>query len=163
LIEQKKTEMEIDRSKFDTGAFKIDIGKISTNQKEFYKASILSISLDNTQYYLCDQISKIEDERLKDDCIRIRLQIIIAINQFIALIEGSRFSQEEEILKELVKWIRYMNRLNKQGIDNLRSKKTKNVIDKTKRNEEIKQIMEYQSLDEKDMENAIELLRRDIE
>ena len=37
LIEQKKTEVEIDRSGFDAGVFKIDIGKISTNQKEFYK------------------------------------------------------------------------------------------------------------------------------
>ena len=159
LIEQKKTEVEIDRSGFDAGVFKIDIGKISTNQKEFYKASLLSISLDNTQYYLCDQISKIEDETLKDDCIRIRLQIIIAINQFIALLEGSKFNQEGEISKELVKWIRFMNRLNKQGIDNLSSKKTKSVFDKNKRNQEIKQIMDYQAINEKDMENAIKLLK----
>ena len=96
---------------------------------------------------------------MKDDCIRIRLQIIIAINQFIALLEGSKFNQEGEISKELVKWIRFMNRLNKQGIDNLSSKKTKSVFDKNKRNQEIKQIMDYQAINEKDMENAIKLLK----
>ncbi len=69
------------------GEFKIDLGSWSNKIKEFYKVSQVRVALINSQYLLCDQISRLNDnDELKEDCIRIRLTLIMAFGQLHAIL-----------------------------------------------------------------------------
>jgi len=70
-----------------SGGFKMNVGTISNKIREFVKVPEVAVALDDSQYLLCTAISDMSsDNQLKDKCLSIRLQLIMAFNQLRALL-----------------------------------------------------------------------------
>lgn len=118
----------------------------------------LAISIDDSQYQLCKTISNLTEGDLKDYCTRIRLQLILGINQWRALISSIEKVPLEEVKKDLSQWTKYMNRLNKQSISLL--KPGPKFMGKGKSAMELAQITKFQELQEKDVIEAVSEMKR---
>jgi hypothetical protein len=154
LIKQAGNELVVSGVSFGVGSFKVDVGNYSNKIKEFYKVSQILIALDNTQYLLCGVISQIKDNQsFKEDCWRMQMQLIRAFGQLQALF---CISKTEELEKELAKWVRYMNRLNKESIEYL--KPGPRMITKGG-SSELQKIMNYQGINEEQMQEALKILK----
>jgi hypothetical protein len=78
-------------------------------------------------------ISGIKDNtKLKEDCIRIRLMIIMGFNQLRAILASIQEEPTEELKRELAKWLRYMGDLNMHYLMLLRLPRTRLVLHLTK-------------------------------
>jgi hypothetical protein len=100
LVNQIGTELTVTGTSFGVGTYNIDIGKLGTKIKEFYKVTQIMIALDNSQYLLCRAINEIKDNAsLKEDSIRIRLQLILAFSNLQAI--QSVTTSTEDLSKEL--------------------------------------------------------------
>ena len=154
LVKQKGTEVVVSGVTLGAFGFKLDVGNYSNKIREFYKLPQIMIALDNTQYLLSGMISQIkENQSLKEDCWKMQMQLICAFGQLQALL---CIPKTEELEKEVTKWIRYMNRLNKESIKFL--KPGPHMISKGGHSELMK-IMKYQGIDEEQMEEALAILR----
>jgi len=156
--------------------FKIDIGGFSNKIKEINQVPETMKALDNNQYLLCRQISALngrEDESLKEDCIRIRLMNIMAFTQLQALLSVPK--PNRELRAEIVAWIRQMNTLAQQGIDILKTRarmtskggfgRSESPIESPSLSSRIEratiaQIMAYQGIDEKEMNEALSIIKQ---
>lgn len=135
------------------GNFKIDLASFSNKIKEFYKVTDIMVTMDDNQYLLCDQISRLNDNQpLKEDCIRIRLMLILAYNQRQAIIG---IPKTDELRKELTKWVRYMTKLQRDAISSL--KPGPRMISKGGKSE-LMQVMKYQGINEEQLKRAMNLL-----
>jgi hypothetical protein len=109
---------------------------------------LAAVTLDDTQYHLCMAVSDMEGmPQLKEKCIAIRLQLIIGINQLRAILA----SIQEELRKELAKWLRYMSDLHMHSISVLNPGSTV----KDKAGSTLDQIRVYQGIDEVDLLEAV--------
>jgi hypothetical protein len=154
LIKQTGNELIVNGASLGVGAFKVDVGNYSNKIKEFYKVPQIMVALDNTQYLLCGAISQIkENQALKEDCWKMQMQLIRAFGQIQALL---CITETEELKKEIAKWVKYMNQLNKESIEYL--KPGPRMIPKGK-SSELKKIMKYQGINEEQMQEALNLLR----
>ncbi|HSA73751.1 MAG TPA: hypothetical protein VLD84_07340 [Nitrososphaeraceae archaeon] len=96
-------------------------GDFSNKLKELTVATSLAADLDNTQYLLCKEIANLKDsDKLRDDCRRIRLQIILGFSQLKTIIDTSKEDTNIDLKKDLVKWVKYMRDLHKLGIELLK-------------------------------------------
>jgi hypothetical protein len=159
LAKQTGNEIEVTGASFGVGDFKIDIGNFSNKIREFYKVTQTTVALDNSQFLLCDAISGLKDKpQLQEDCIRMRIQLIFAFSQLQAILGSMNEAPIEELGKELTRWVRNMSKLNKDSIEAL--KPGPRLIPKGKKKEkEIASIMKYQGIDEKEMKEAISLMK----
>ena len=90
---------------------------------------------------------------LSKECQRIRLMIIVAFHQLGQIIGTAKMTSDESLKEQLTEWIRYMNDLIKHSISILELGPkliTKGPV--------YDQIMKYQGLSEKDMQEAIDNL-----
>ena len=114
----------------------------------------VATSIDNCQYHLSKTISNIKDnDNFKQECQRIRLMIIVAFHQLGQIIGTTKVTSDESLKEQLTEWIRYMNDLIKHTISILEPGPklvTKGPV--------YEQIMKYQGLSEKDMQEAIDNL-----
>jgi hypothetical protein len=157
LVKQFGNEIEVTGASFGVGDFKIDVGNFKNKIKNFYKVTQTTVALDNSQYLLCDAISGLKDKpQLQEDCIRMRLQLIYAFSQLQAILGSMSEAQVEGLEKELTKWVRRMSKLNEDSIEVL--KPGPRLISKDKK-KEISSIMRYQSIDEKEMNEAVNLMK----
>jgi len=157
LVKQIGNEIEVTGVSFGVGDFKVDVGKFKNKIKEFYKVTQTSVALDHSQYLLCDAISGLKDKpQLQEDCIRMRLQLIYAFSQLQAILGSMSEAPVEELEKELTKWVRKMSKLNEDSIEAL--KPGPRMIPKGKK-KEIASIMKYQGIDEKEMNEAVSLVK----
>lgn len=156
LVKQTGNEIVISGVSIGGGTYKIDIGSLSNKIKEFYRVPPIMVSLDSNQYLLCLEISKMEknEEDLKDLCKRIRLQSILGLNFLQTLL--SIPNPTDEINKEIVKWVKEMNKLNKQSIELL--KPGPKMIAKGGPSN-LSHILKYQGVSEEEMEKAIQILK----
>jgi hypothetical protein len=136
----------------DAGIFKINIGNFSRVIKELVKVPDTAIALDQSQYLLCMTISGIkENTKLKEDCTRIRLMIIMGFSQLQAILASIQEEPTEELKRELAKWLRYMGDLNMHSISLL----DPTSAAKDKAGTTLDQIREYQGIDEVDLQEAV--------
>lgn len=155
LVHHTGTEATITGASFGVGTFKIDVGRYSNKIKEFYKIPQIMITLDTSQYLLCGAIREIKDNAsLKEDSIRIRIQLILAFSNLQAILSVP--TPTKTLNKELKRWVRNMNKLNRESIELL--KPGPRMIKKG-RKRTLSQISKYQGIDEKQMEEALELFR----
>lgn len=156
LVKQTGKEIKINGPSFGIGEFKMDVGKYSDEIKEFYKVTQVTIALDQSQYLLCSEISNLREGKLKDDLIRIRLQLILSFNQLQAILGSIGKGPTDELSKELAKWVRYMSKLNIESIMALQPKPRMFFRGGTS---ELSLIMKYQGIDENEMNEALKVMR----
>jgi hypothetical protein len=154
LVKQTGSEVTVAGASLGVASFKIDVGNYSNKIVEFYKVPQIMVALDNTQYLLCGATSYFkENQSLREDCLKMRMQLIYAFGQLQALL---CIPNSEELSKELTKWVRFMNKLNKQSIEFL--KPGPKLVQKGETSE-LSKIMSYQGLLEEHMQEAIKLLK----
>ena len=148
-------EFAITGTSFGVGTFKFDVGTFANNIKEFYKVPQIMIALDTSQYLLCGAIREIKDNAsLKEDSNRIRMQLILAFSNLQAILSVPTVT--EILSKELSRWVRNMNKLNKESIELL---KPGPRLIKKGRKKTLSQISKYQGVDEEQMKKAVSILQ----
>lgn len=134
----------------------IKFGDFSNEIKQLVKSSDIAISLDDSQFLICKEISRMKDEDpLKDDCKRVRLQIILGINQLRIILDSLREQPTNKSETDLAEWVKFMSKLHKQSILLLRPGHRGGL---RKGNLEIAQIMKYQRINEAQIQEAIRLM-----
>jgi hypothetical protein len=87
LVKRIGNEITLSGASLVSGGFKMNLGTFSNKVKEIVKVPDVAVALDDSQYLLCTAISDMtNDNQLKDKCIAIRLQLIMAFNQLRALL-----------------------------------------------------------------------------
>ncbi|MFX0199455.1 MAG: hypothetical protein ACFFCW_25315 [Candidatus Hodarchaeota archaeon] len=158
LVKQTGTEVAVTGTSFGVGTFKIDVGNFANKIKEFYKVPQIMVALDTSQYLLCGAIREIKDNAsLKEDSMRIRMQLILAFSNLQAILSVP--TPTKILSKELVRWVRNMNKLNKESIELL--KPGPRMISKGKKSQ-LSRISRYQGIDEEHMEEALNILRENF-
>lgn len=138
---------------------KIEIGSFSNKNVEFYKVNNVLMSMDTSQYLLCQTIESLPRfDPFRLDCMRIRLQTILGFSQLNALLD---MKDDERFKDEIENWINYMNDLVKVQISSLnqptqpapstRGLKPKSVF-RPETKSELKRIAEYQGIDDDQFE-----------
>lgn len=153
LIHRIEKEYTVTGEDIEMDGVKLNIAISKKVIQLIAKPTDLAISMDDSQYQLCKTISDLTEGELKDHCTRIRLQLILGINQWRALISSIEKVPLGEAKKDLSEWTKYMNRLNKQSISLL--KPGPKFIGKGKSAIELAQITRFQDLREKDVQEAV--------
>jgi hypothetical protein len=138
------------------GAVTIDIGIFSRKVVELVKATDTAVSLDETQYHLCMAIRSSTDEKLKNICLRIRLQIILSFHEFTKLIEAIKIDPSPEVRKKLVEWMEYSSDLSKHAINALDPGSTSRGV---RLQYSLHEIASHQNITEADMQTILALLQ----
>lgn len=184
ITKQTGNEITVSGAKVGIGTFTVDIGKFSNQIKEINKVSQNTISLDNTQYLLCDAIRTMDlTSTVKDICNRTRLQIIIAYSQLEQILNSLSVTVTDELKQQLSDWIVYTSEMNKNAIAALAPKPTKPPKPPTKSSggrgaksldsvdmiselppgtllvKFLDSILSKQHIEEKDLDNAVKKLR----
>jgi hypothetical protein len=155
LVKKTGNEISLSGSSILTGGFKMDVGSFSNRIKELVSVPDTAVSLDDTQYLLCTAISHLKDSpQLREKCIAIRLQLIIGFNQLRTILAAIKEEPTEDMKKELVKWLRYMNGLNMHSISLLDPESAS----KGKSGLTLTQIMEYQGIDQNQLHEAVNFI-----
>ncbi|MBV9175782.1 MAG: hypothetical protein JO327_06935 [Nitrososphaeraceae archaeon] len=95
----------------------MNVGTFSNKIREIVKVPEVAVVLDDSQYLLRTAISDMSSyNQLKDKCIAIRLQLIMAFNQLRGLLYSIQQEPSDDTKKEFSKWLRYMSSLHKQSI-----------------------------------------------
>jgi hypothetical protein len=102
-------------------------------------------------------ISNMKDNsKLKEDCIRIRLMVIMGFNQLRAILASIEEEPTEDLKTELAKWLRYMNELNMHSISVL----SPYSAARDKSGMTLEQIIEYQEIGEKQLQEVIDQVKK---
>jgi hypothetical protein len=154
LIKRTGDKITLNGAKIGFADLNMGLANFSNKFIEFVKANEVATSLDNCQYHLSKTISNIKDnDNFKQECQRIRLMIIVAFHQLGQIIGPTKVTSDESLKEQLTEWIRYMNDLIKHTISVLEPGPklvTKGPV--------YEQIMRYQGLSEKEMQEAIDNL-----
>ena len=118
LIRQTKNEINIEGVGFGIPEFKVELGRFSNKIVQLHEVKETMVTLDYTQYLLCTTMhQEITDDKLKDTCNRIRLQIIIGFNQLEFLLSSAARNPSEEMNQEIAEWIRFMGKINRSSME----------------------------------------------
>ena len=154
LIKRTGNEITLNGSKIGFADLNLGLTNFSNKFIEFVKANEVATTLDNCQYHLSKTISNIKDnDSLKLEYQRIRLMIIVAFHQLGQIIGSTKTTSDERLKEQLTEWFRYMNDLIKHTVSILEPGPklvTKGPV--------YEQIMKYQGLSEKEMQEAIDNL-----
>jgi len=152
LVQRTGQEIKITGLGIEAGGVDFNIGEFSNQIKELVRIPQISIDLDNTQYLLCDTISKLDtDKELKNKCIAIRLQLIVAFNQLSSILTSIKEEPTEELKKQLSKWLMYMEELHKHSISVLDPSKGET----SKSSMPLPEILKYQQIDDSELSDAV--------
>ena len=154
LIKRTGNEIILNGAKIGFADLNMGLTNFSNKFIEFVKTNEVATTLDNCQYHLSKTISNIKDnDSLKLEYQRIRLVIIVAFHQLGQIIGSTKTTSDESLKEQLTEWIRYMNDLIKHTVSILEPGPklvTKGPV--------YEQIMKYQGLSEKEMQEAIDNL-----
>jgi hypothetical protein len=157
LVRRIGNEITLSGASLINGGLKMNVGTFSNKVREIVKVPEVAVGLDDSQYLLCTTISDMSsDNQLKDKCVAIRLQLIMAFNQLRALLYSIQQEPNDDTKKELSKWLRFMNSLHKQSILLL------NPGDRVAKGEtdiSPQEIMEYQGIEEKELFEAMHIVK----
>jgi hypothetical protein len=82
LVKRIATEIIFSGVSVGLGDIKIESGSFSSKLIELVRASEIAVAIDNSQYMFCKEIHDMkEDDPLKTDCKKLRLQPVLAFNQ----------------------------------------------------------------------------------
>ena len=95
--------------------------------------------------------SRTDDPKLKKNCEKIYLQIVLAFTQLESLFETIKIDPSPEIRKELSEWIKYCGSLNKHAIEAV----SPGTSGKGPSDLEMEDIMKYQNITRDDMDEAL--------
>lgn len=155
-IKQLASEFSISGPEIDgaagMGVAKINVGLFSRKVVELVKATDTAVSLDETQYQLCMAIRSTKDEKLKNICWRIRLQIILSFQEFSKLIEAVKTDPSPETRKKLVEWMDYSSDLSKHAINALNPDSTSRGV---RPRHSLEEIAKYQKITEDEIQTAL--------
>ena len=155
LYNYTKNEITISGSNFGIGDHKITLGEISNKVKKFYEMDNIAVAMDNAQYLLCKTISTLEkDNPLRDDCIRIRLQIILGFNMLQAMVNFD-YKNSDKFEMKLIDWIDNMRTLNLSAIEILKPK-TRSAMTIQ---QNLSAVLKYQKINEEDIKNELGKLK----
>jgi len=158
MVKRVGNEISLTLPSIEANAMKINIGIFSNRIVELVRASNIATTLDDSQYLICKVKNSTDDPRLKTNCEKIYLQIVLALTQLESIFETMKIDPSPEIRKELSKWIKYCSSLNKHAIETFSpgtSGKGSGVPDV-----DIKDILKYQDITEDDMNEALKELER---
>jgi hypothetical protein len=151
LVQTRAQEVKINLG-IEGGGVKLNLAEFSNEIKELVKVPQIALDLDNTQYLLCQTISKMKgNSELKDKTIAIRLQLIVAFNQLTSLLTSIKEEPSEDLKRKLSKWLRYMEDLHKHSITVLDPSK-KSI---SKSSMPLSVIREYQGIEDKELKDAV--------
>ncbi len=154
LIKRTGDKITLNGAKIGFADLNMGLANFSNKFIEFVKANEVATPLYYCQYHLSKTISNIKDnDNFKQECQRIRLMIIVAFHQLGQIIGTTKTTSDESLKEQLTEWIRYMNDLIKHTISILEPGPklvTKGPV--------YEQIMRYQGLSEKEMQEAIDNL-----
>jgi len=155
IVKQTGNEVTVEGGSFGIANFRVDVPNYSNKIREFYKVPEIMLVLDNSQLLLCRAIRSMEnDSQLKDICLRIHLQLVLAFNHLHVLLIVQE--QTERIEEELRKWVEYMSELHRYSIESLRIRNTTiPEIDESG----LSRISEYQGVTEEQMQEALRILK----
>jgi hypothetical protein len=155
LVKTSRNEFSLSGATLVAGGLQINFGNFSYRVKKLVDVSRLAIELDETQYLLCTSTNNIEmDKRLRDRCIAIRLQLIIAFNHLRSILSSIDEVPNEQLELQLSKWLEFMAQLHIHSISLLNP-------DLVAMGPAISlpKIMEYQGIEEKELLGAVDSLR----
>ena len=156
MVKRIGNEVSLKLPNIDAGVANINMGLFSNKIVELSRASNIANALDNSQYLICKMKADTDDHDLKINCEKIYLQIVLALTQLESIFETIKIDPSPEVRKELSHWIKYCSSLNKHAIDAVSpGASTKGVGDYG-----IEEIMKYQNITPKDMEEALKELER---
>lgn len=154
LFQTTGQEFKISGAGIEGGGVKFNVGEFSNQIKQLVSVPDLSFHLDNTQYLLCDQISKMEgNSKLKEDFIRIRMSIIVAFNMLANILTSIKEEPSEELKKQLTEWLQKMEDLHKHSLSILDPAKA----EISKSSMPFSEILRYQGIKETELKDAVRL------
>lgn len=119
VVKYTGQEIQISGINAGIGNANIKVASISNQIKEITKVPSIMVALDANQYLLCRQAESLKDDNpLKDECLRIRLMLMLAISQMQTMLSIDK--APEELNAEIIAWVKQMNDLTKQCIEILR-------------------------------------------
>ena len=152
LIKRTGSEITLNGAKIGISDLNMGLANFSNKFIEFVKTNEIATTLDNCQYHLSKIISNMKDnDNFRLECQRIRLMIILAFHQLGSIIGTTKMTSDESLKEQLTEWMRHMNDLVKHTVSILEPGPklvTKGPV--------YEQIMKYQGLTEKDMQEAID-------
>lgn len=157
LYHQSKNELKITGASFGIGDHNFSIGEFSNKIKKLHDVNNIAISLDDTQYLLCNTISTLPNNNdLRDDCIRIRLQIILSFNMLQGILGSQNQDNADHLNEELIEWIKNMGILHLEAIKILKPKTRSptSVVDPSS----LSSVLKYQNVSEIEIKDAIKKL-----
>ena len=151
MVKRIGNEVSLKLPNIDAGIANINMGLFSNRVVELVKASNIATALDNSQYLICRMKSTINDQELRINCDKIYLQIVLALTQLQSIFETIKIDSTPEIRKELADWIKYCGSLNRHAIETV----SPGTDSKGAADFNMKDIMRYQKITEKDMSEAL--------
>ena len=153
LVKRTSTEITFSGASVGLQDIKIDTGSFSNKLIELVRASEVAVSIDNSQYLLCKEIHSMnEDDPLKTDYKKIRLQLMLAFNQLQGILGTLKEQPTDDLKKELTRWVKYMNDLHENAI--LYIQPGPKLVPKGSKSK-LKRVMKYQGIDEQEMQDAL--------
>lgn len=158
---------------------KVSLANVSNKIIQLIPASSIVQTFDNNQYMLCKEASKPTcPEKLRDFRLEVRILHILAFSQLHALLSIPKPTQA--LKKEIEDWVKHMNKITKtatnillkdacNSFSTLTTSSSYNTIeDLTPEFIEsnsliIKEILTTQNIDEKDLEEAVNILKQPFE
>jgi len=107
LVKQTAQEITVTGVNVGIPNFSFALGGASNKVIKLYDVDKVMVALDNQQYLLCSTIADLNEGELKDKCIRIRLQTILAFSNLQAL----ESLNQDAFKPEITKWVENMNKL----------------------------------------------------
>lgn len=189
LVKYTGQELTITGTNIGIGNFKVDIGGLSNKIKEITVVPQIMIALDNYQYLLCRQASELSgNTSFRENCLRIRLMHILAFTQLHAILSIPKPSKElrkqivewtrqmNELTMQSIKLLMPSPQMTLRDTESLGliiegpESKDKKVTSRVRMRkidrvvtangqEKVSQIMKYQGIDEKQMQEALSILR----
>jgi hypothetical protein len=151
MVERIGNEVSLNVPDIDAGIAKINLGQFSNKVVELSRASNVATALDNSQYLICKMRATTSDYDLKINCDKIYLQLVLALTQLESIFETLKIEPSAKVRKELTDWIKYCSSLNRYAIETI----SPGTSGKGPEDYKIEDIMKYQNITEKDIEQAL--------
>jgi hypothetical protein len=112
LVKQTGQEITVTGINVGLGSYSIALGGASNKIIQYYQVPQVMVTLDNQQYLFCSTIAELKDGKLKENCIKMRLQTILGLGQLQALTTLN----EDKFKDQIAQWAEMMNKLTEINI-----------------------------------------------
>jgi hypothetical protein len=164
LVKQTLEQITVTGVNFGISGYTFSLGGASNAVFKNYDVDKIMASMDQQQADLCRAINKISNPALKDECIKMQIQTILAFGQFEAL------SQDPVGNKDAIaEWAKTMNTLMKLNLEALAPTKPASSLEIKPfvagvRSKSYSDVQKYLGIDEADLKKAVSKinLKKDV-